>query len=215
MNDNVSTYDEEPVPNEARRRFLVTATSVIGAIGVVGAAVPFISSWEPNERAKAAGSPVDVSIKKLEPGQMVTVSWRSRPVWVLHRTPDQLATLSKLNDVCKDPDSKQDQQFGDKVQNIHRSLKPAYFVCVGICTHLGCIPDYKPTPHSAEMGADWLGGFFCPCHGSHYDLAGRVLKGSPAPLNLPVIPYYFINDSEVRIGTLADGSMQNWKPNTW
>ncbi len=198
-----------------RRRFLMGATAVVGAFGIVGAAVPFVGSWEPSAKAKAQGAPVDVDVSKLEDGQMVTVAWRSRPTWILHRTQDQLKELSKLSSLCKDPDSKRDQQFGPEVVNVHRSIKPEHFVCVGICTHLGCIPDYHPKIGDPAIGPDWKGGFFCPCHGSRYDLAGRVLKGSPAPLNLPVVPYYYVNDHTIRIGALKDGSDQNWRPNTW
>lgn len=215
MADHAESSPGVQTNNHQRRRFLIGATSVVGAFGIVGWAVPFVASWEPGAKAKAAGAPVDVDVSKLEEGQMVTVGWRSRPTWILHRTKEQLDELPKLNDQCKDPHSKEDQQFSPQVANLYRSLKPEYFVCVGICTHLGCIPDYHPKIGDPAVGPDWKGGFFCPCHGSRYDLAGRVLKGSPAPLNLPVVPYYYLSDTTIRIGALAGGADQNWKPHTW
>jgi len=200
-----------------RRRFLTATTAVVGAIGVAAAAVPFIESWEPSARALAGGAPVEADIGKLEEGQMMSFLWRRKPVWVLRRTKEQLAELPKLNDQLKDPMSQEPQQppnlpHWDPVQ---RSIKPEYLVLVGICTHLGCVPDYRPTPGSSELGASWPGGFFCPCHGSRYDLAGRVMQGSPAPLNLPVPPHFYRSETVIRAGELADGSDKNWSPNTW
>ena len=209
--------DEGAPPDPGRRRFLTAATAAVGAIGLAAAAIPFIDSWEPSARALAGGGPVDVDISKLEEGQMLSFPWRRKPVWVLRRTKAQLAELPRLNDRLKDPMSQEPQQppnlpHWDPVQ---RSITPEYLVLVGICTHLGCVPDYRPTPGSSGLGANWPGGFFCPCHGSRYDLAGRVMSGSPAPLNLPVPPHFYRSATVIRTGELADGSDRNWSPNTW
>lgn len=208
---------EDKQINLKRRRFLVAGTSVIGTAFVATVAYPFVSSMEPSAAALAAGAPVEADISKLEPGALMTISWRSRPVWLLRRTSAQLKTLQdpKLVASLKDPDSLEDQQFGASVKNWHRSLKPDVFVTVAICTHLGCVPTYRPDVAPPDLGPSWEGGFFCPCHGSRYDLAARVMDGSPAPLNLPVPPYYFITDHKLRIGELRDGTQQNWSPNTW
>lgn len=200
--------------DKSRRRFLVTSTSVVGGVGIVAAALPFIKALEPSEAALAAGSPIDVDISKLEPGQLLTVSWRKRPIWILCRTAAQLKTLDTSTDELKDPDSDQPQQL-PQFRNDYRSIKPKYFVAVAICTHLGCIPTYRPQIAPADLGPDWNGGFYCPCHGSRYDLCGRVMVGSPAPLNLPIPPYYYVSDTVLRIGELKNGSEQNWVPATW
>ncbi|HKJ09793.1 MAG TPA: ubiquinol-cytochrome c reductase iron-sulfur subunit [Gammaproteobacteria bacterium] len=217
MSDSTLTAPGTPPsdkPDMTRRRMLVAAASVVGAAGIGTVIYPFVDSMEPSARAKAAGSPVEADISKLEPGQLVTVRWRSKPVWILRRTKAQLATLPKMTPRLKDPKSLEPQQI-KAARNEHRSIKPEYYVCVGICTHLGCIPTYRPQVAPPDLGPDWLGGFFCPCHGSRYDLAGRVMDGSPAPLNLPVMPYYYVKDTVLRIGVLEDGSGLNWKPNTW
>jgi ubiquinol-cytochrome c reductase iron-sulfur subunit len=200
--------------DHSKRRFLVATTTVIGGAFVGTAVVPFIESMEPSAAAIAAGGPVDVDISKIEPGALITVKWRSRPVWILNRTGDQLQELPKLDPRLKDPHSKQPQQI-PSCRNGHRSLKPQYFVCVAICTHLGCVPTYRPAIAPPDLGPHWEGGFFCPCHGSRYDLAGRVFDGSPAPLNLPVPPYFFVNDTTLRVGELKGGGDQNWHPETW
>jgi ubiquinol-cytochrome c reductase iron-sulfur subunit len=197
-----------------RRRFLTAAVSSVGGTSVAITAVPFIKSMEPSARAKGAGEPIDIDVSKVEPGQLITFPWRSRPVWVLHRTPEQLAVLPSLNGQLRDPLSKEPQQVPYS-QNIHRSIKPEYFVCVGICTHLGCIPVYRPEVAAPDLGPDWKGGFFCPCHGSFYDLAGRVFQGVPAPLNLPVMPHFYISEAVLRIGIDKDGKNSNWQPDTW
>jgi len=197
-----------------RRRFLVATTTVIGGALVGTALVPFIESMEPSAAAVAAGAPVDVDISKIEPGALITVRWRSRPVWVLNRTDKQLGELPKLDPRLKDPDSKQPQQI-PACANGHRSLKPQYFVCVAICTHLGCVPTYRPEIAPPDLGPKWEGGFFCPCHGSRYDLAGRVFDGSPAPLNLPVPPHFYVDETTLRVGELEGGGDQNWQPATW
>lgn len=197
-----------------RRRFLITATSIVGGAFVATAAVPFVESMEPSAAAIAAGAPIKVDVSKIKPGSMITVKWRSRPVWILHRTEAQIAELPKLNSRLRDPYSKEAQQIA-QCANVHRSLKPEYFICVGICTHLGCIPTYRPDIAPTDLGPNWEGGYYCPCHGSRYDLAGRVFDGVPAPLNLPVPPHYYITDKIVLVGEFKDGSGKNWQPESW
>jgi len=220
------TADTDFVPEDddelrlTRRRFLTTAASVIGGAGVAAAAFPFLDYWEPSARTIAQGTPVDVDISKLEPGQMITAKWRSKPVWVLRRTQDQLATLPKMDPRLKDPHSKAAQQPPELVKesdwhNEARALRPEFLVLVGICTHLGCVPEYRPEDEAGQLGSGWLGGFFCPCHGSKYDLSGRVIDGSPAPLNLPVPPHFYSSDDVVRVGVLANGDDKNWTPSIW
>lgn len=189
--------------NQERRRFLVTATSLLGAIGAFFAAVPFISSWWPSAKAKAAGGPVEVNLSQLQPGELITVEWRGKPVWILRRTQQMLTTLTKHNQVLRDPDSEVDQQppYAD---NVYRSIEPEYLVLIGICTHLGCAPTYKPT--LGELGPNWPGGFYCPCHGSMFDLSGRVFKGVPAPINLEVPPYKFLSKDVIIIGEGAQNA---------
>jgi len=182
-----------------RRRMLVTATSAVGAVGAGFAAVPFLASWNPSARAKAAGAPAEADISKLEPGQLLRVKWRGKPVWVIRRTEKNLADLATLNDKLADPDSQVPQQ-PDYCQNEVRSIKPEFMVAVGICTHLGCSPTYRPDVAPADLGPDWKGGFFCPCHGSTFDLAGRVYSGVPAPTNLVVPPHQYVSDTQILIG---------------
>jgi ubiquinol-cytochrome c reductase iron-sulfur subunit len=177
-----------------RRRFLTAATVVVGAAGTVVAAVPFLSSWSPSARAKTAGAPVEANIGKLEPGQQIIIKWRGKPVWVVRRDEKALATLPKVVDELRDVDSNDSIQ-PEYAKNEHRSRKPEYLIIEGICTHLGCSPTYQP-----EITSDFQGGFFCPCHGSKFDFAGRVYSGVPAPTNLPVPPHYFVSDDVIRIG---------------
>jgi ubiquinol-cytochrome c reductase iron-sulfur subunit len=177
-----------------RRRFLTAATLVVGAVGTGVVAVPFLSTWGPSARAKTAGAPVQADISKLEPGQLIIVKWRGKPVWVLRRDETALATLSEVTDQLRDPDSESSSQ-PEYATNQYRSRKPEYLIMVGICTHLGCSPSFQP-----EITADFQGGFFCPCHGSKFDFAGRVYQGVPAPLNLPVPPHYFVTDGVILIG---------------
>ena len=186
--------------NTGRRRFLIAATSTVGAAGAVGIAVPFVGSWNPSARAKAAGAPVKADIGKLEPGQMVVVAWRGKPVYVVNRTEEMLDNLPKLNDELKDPDSKISLQ-PDYIEGIARALRPELLVVVGLCTHLGCAPKFRPEVGAADLGGDeWLGGFFCPCHGSKFDLSGRVYSGVPASSNLEVPPYSFEGENVLVIG---------------
>ena len=181
------------------RRRLVVATAAVGGAGAVAALVPFVSSLLPSERAKAAGAPVEVDIAKLEAGQKINVEWRGKPVWVVNRTKEQLDNLKKLDDKLADPKSEAAQQ-PEYAKNATRSRKPEILIAVGICTHLGCSPTHRPDIGPADLGTDWLGGFFCPCHGSKFDLAGRVYKGVPAPTNLEIPPHKYLSDTRVLIG---------------
>jgi ubiquinol-cytochrome c reductase iron-sulfur subunit len=185
--------------NPSRRRFLTAATTVIGGVGVGFALVPFISSMEPSAKARAAGAPVRADISKIELGQMIRVKWRGKPVWVVNRTQEMLDILPTLDSQLRDPESLESEQ-PDYAKNEYRSIKPEYAVLIGICTHLGCSPTFRPDIAPADLGKDWKGGFFCPCHGSRFDLAGRVFKGVPAPLNLVVPPYRYLSDTELLIG---------------
>ena len=182
-----------------RRRFLTTVTSVAGGVGAGFVAVPFVASWLPSARARAIGAPVEVSIDKLEPGQMIIEKWRGKPVWVVRRTESSLETLPTLEGELRDPESVEDQQPG-YAQNEFRSIKPEYLIVTGLCTHLGCSPTYYAPGQAHDLGADWKGGFFCPCHGSLFDLAGRVYKGVPAPTNLEVPPHRYLSESRIEIG---------------
>jgi ubiquinol-cytochrome c reductase iron-sulfur subunit len=182
-----------------RRRFLTAAASVVGGIGTIYAIVPFVSSMQPSARAQAAGAPVEADISKLEPGQMMTVEWRGKPVWIVHRTQDMLASLPKLDDKLSDPKSNVSDQ-PEYAKNESRAIKPEIAVLVGICTHLGCSPTYRPEVAPADLGPEWQGGFFCPCHGSRFDIAGRVYAGVPAPTNLPVPPYRYVSNEVIRVG---------------
>jgi len=189
---------EDPA-DQGKRRFLVRATSYVGAVGVVCTATPFVMSLFPSERAKAAGAPVDVDIGKLEPGQKIDIEWRGKVVWVIDRTPAMLATLPKLDPKLADPNSNASQQPAN-CKNEHRSIKDSVLVMTGICTHLGCSPTYRPEVAPADLGPDWLGGFFCPCHQSKFDLAGRVFAGVPAPTNMTVPPHRYVTDTHIRVG---------------
>lgn len=189
---------ENQVDN-SKRRFLVAATGAAGAVAAAGVATPFVLTFLPSERAKAAGAPVEVDIAKLEAGQKINVEWRGKPVWIVNRTKEQLANLPKLDDKLLDPKSDGEMQ-PDYAKNEARSIKPEILIAVGICTHLGCSPTHRPDIGPADLGADWLGGFFCPCHGSKFDLAGRVYKGVPAPKNLEIPPHKYLSDTRVLIG---------------
>lgn len=186
--------------DEDRRRFLTAGATVVGAVGVITAAVPFLASLQPSEKAKTAGAPVEVDISKIAPGMRLTVMWRGKPVWILRRTPEMLDNLPLLNDKLVDPLSKNQDQQPSYADNLYRSIKPEYLVLIGICTHLGCSPTYRPDVAPEDLGPEWVGGFFCPCHGSRFDLAGRVYEGVPAPANLVVPPYHYLTDTRLIIG---------------
>jgi ubiquinol-cytochrome c reductase iron-sulfur subunit len=203
-NRSMADYDNEDGSgngnvDKQKRRFLIGATAAVGGVGVVATAVPFAMSFWPSERAKAAGAPVEVDISKLEPGQKINIEWRGKVVWVINRTPEMLKTLPKLDPQLADPNSNYSQQPPD-AKNEYRSIKPEIFVAVGICTHLGCSPTYRPEVAPADLGPEWLGGFFCPCHQSKFDLAARVYKGVPAPTNLTIPPYRFLSDTKIQVG---------------
>jgi len=189
--DNVDT---------GRRRFLVASTSVVAAVGAGFVAVPFVSSWMPSERAKNAGAPVEVDISKLEEGRLLIVEWQSKPVWIVRRSKKTLSDLLKNDDHLRDPHSENPDQQPPYAQNEARSIKPETLVLVGICTHLGCSPTYRPEIGPADLGENWLGGFFCPCHSSRFDMAGRVFQGVPAPTNLVVPPHKYLSDNVIRVG---------------
>jgi len=210
MASSASTAEGIEHPEEpSRRDFLYIATGTVAAVGAVATLVPLVGQMNPDASTLAAGGPVDLDISKIEPGQQVVVRWRERPVFVFHRTPETLKTLQdpKLIAVLADPNSQQLQQ-APYATNWHRSIKPEFGVLVGICTHLGCIPLFYPQPNATSPVADWPGGYFCPCHGSKYDPAGRVFSGVPAPYNLPVPPYTFVSNTTIRIGENPSGS--NW-----
>ncbi len=189
----------EQVKTDATRRKLLVATSAVGAVAGLGAAVPFVASMWPSERARAAGAPVSVDLSKIGPGELAVIEWRGKPVWVIRRTKEMLASLKAVEGRLSDPASKASDQ-PKYAENEFRSAKPEIMVMEGVCTHLGCSPQLKGAEAKAEMGGDWAGGFYCPCHGSKFDLAGRVYSGSPAPLNLVVPPYEYASDSTLVIG---------------
>ena len=186
--------------NEGRRRVLTVLTSAVGAAGVAGAAVPFVGSWNPSDKAKAAGAPVEINISKLAPGQMVTVEWRGKPVYIVSRTAEALASLKTIEPNLRDPSSEKSVQPA-YAKNEFRAIKDEILVLLGLCTHLGCAPTYRPEVGAEDLGgSEWLGGFFCRCHGSKFDLAGRVLSGVPAPINLEVPPHKYLSDNVIVIG---------------
>lgn len=190
--------------NRTRRNLLILGTSAVTVVGAGFTAVPFVSSMLPSAKARSAGAPVEADISKLESGQMMTYEWRRKPVWIVRRTEQNLQDLPTLDGQLADPDSSVPQQ-PEYTKNKGRSLKPEYLVAIGICTHLGCSPQYVRTTDSHNLGADWKGGFFCPCHGSKFDLAGRVFKGVPAPTNLVIPPYRYVSDTLILIGEDPEG----------
>lgn len=186
--------------NQGRRRFLVAATTVVGGAGVVAAALPFVASWKPSARAQAAGAPVEVDVSHIEPGQLIRVEWRGRPVWIVRRTEEMLESLPVLNPRLRDPDSEVESQQPAYARNIHRSIKPEFLVLIGVCTHLGCSPAFRPEVAPDDLGPEWRGGFFCGCHGSRFDLAGRVYRNLPAPTNMVVPPHMYLSDALLVVG---------------
>ena len=193
--------------DQSKRRFLVGMTTAVGTAGTVGIAVPFVKSMLPSERAQAAGAPIEVDISKLQPGELLTVEWRKKPVWIFKRTEKNLQDLATLNEKLTDAGSETTSQQPDYAKNEHRSREDRkdIAVLVGICTHLGCSPKHFPDLAPAGFEEGWVGGFYCPCHGSTFDLAGRVYSGVPAPLNLPVPPYKFIDETTVLVGDDSAG----------
>ncbi|NLS12314.1 ubiquinol-cytochrome c reductase iron-sulfur subunit [Vibrio sp. SM6] len=184
--------------NNGRRRFLTATTAVVGGLGAAAVAVPFIKSWNPSAKAKAAGAPVEVDVSKLEEGQMVRVEWQGKPVWVVRRANTVIDNLTVIDGQLRDPQSQMEQQPA-YAQNAYRSIKPEYFIAVGFCTHLGCSPTYLPNTFSEQVQGV-KSGFFCPCHGSKFDMAGRVFEGVPAPLNLVVPKHMYLSDTKILIG---------------
>jgi ubiquinol-cytochrome c reductase iron-sulfur subunit len=183
-----------------RRKLLITLASVVGGIGVLSSVFPFLKSLMPSERARVAGASVEFNLDGLQPGKQTTIKWRGKPIWILNRTPEMLKSLDKTSDTLRDPDSRVASQQPDYAQNKYRSIKPEYFVCTGLCTHLGCIPTFRPDVMPEDLGMNWYGGYFCPCHGSRFDLAGRVNKDVPAPANLVIPPYRYITETMILIG---------------
>ncbi len=188
-----------------KRGLLLAVTGFVGGVAAAATAVPFAGSMFPSERAKAAGAPVEADISKLAPGEMQVVEWRGKPVWIMNRTKEMLEGIKKSDSRTSDPNSDVPQQ-PPYAKNEYRSIKPDIVVLEGVCTHLGCSPQYKPVESKADMGQDWNGGFFCPCHGSKFDFAGRVFAGSPAPTNLKVPPYKFVGDAKIVIGDDSKGA---------
>ncbi|HTX24690.1 MAG TPA: ubiquinol-cytochrome c reductase iron-sulfur subunit [Steroidobacteraceae bacterium] len=199
MADSGVIADEEFVVDESRRKLLVAATAATGAVGIAFAAAPFISSWLPSERAQALGLPTQFDLSKLEPGQMAVTVWRKQPIYIVHRTPEMVASLTNHDALLKDPGSKDSEQPA-YAANVARSRTPAYLVLIGTCTHLGCLPKAHFEPRDPAIGSYWPGGWLCPCHGSRFDLAGRVFEGSPASVNLRVPPYSFPDARKLIIG---------------
>ena len=185
--------------DKGRRCFLTAATTVVGGVGAAAAAVPFVQSLQPSARTKAIGAPVEADVSRLKPGERMIAKWRGQPVWILRRSEEALASIGALNDQVRDPGSAESEQPQYAI-NENRSIKPEYLVVVGLCTHLGCSPLYVPADAQHDLGADWKGGFHCPCHGSKFDLAGRVYKGVPAPTNLTVPPHEFVSETRLIIG---------------
>lgn len=186
--------------DSSKRRFLVTMTSAAGGVAALGVVTPFVMSMLPSARAKAAGAPVEVDLSKIEPGAKIDVEWRGKPVWVVNRTKEMLDMLAKHDDKLTDPGSENTSQQPDYCKNPTRSIKPQYLIVVGICTHLGCSPTFRKELGPADLGADWPGGWFCPCHGSRFDLAARVFNGSPAPTNLVIPPHKYLSETMVLVG---------------
>ncbi len=186
--------------DKGKRRILLAAATAMGGIGAAYVAAPFVISMDPSARAEAAGAPVEVDISKMQYGQLLTVEWRGKPVWILRRDKEMLKNMMSLNDQLRDPHADELSQQPVYAKNDYRSLNEEYMVMIGICTHLGCAPTYRPDLAPQDLGPEWKGGFFCPCHGSRYDLAGRVFAGVPAPSNLVVPPYRFVTSTRLLIG---------------
>ncbi|ASY38377.1 ubiquinol-cytochrome c reductase iron-sulfur subunit [Taylorella equigenitalis] len=194
----------EQLPDDPSRRMLLGTACAIGGVATLATLVPFVASMTPSDRARAAGAPVEVDISQIAPGTMIAVEWQGKPVWILHRTPEMIASLKVTDELVADPNSERPGFTPDYAKNQHRSRKDEWFVCVGICTHLGCSPSSRLKEGNAEgMPSSWNGGYLCPCHGSQFDLAGRVFKNQPAPDNLLIPPYYFMDDTHIMVGLEA------------
>ncbi|MBU1689764.1 MAG: ubiquinol-cytochrome c reductase iron-sulfur subunit [Gammaproteobacteria bacterium] len=191
--------------DRSKRRFLIAATTAVGGVAAVATVIPFVASMLPSQRAKAGGAPLEVDISKIEPGMILNVEWRGKPVWIVNRTKDMLDLMAKHDDKLVDPKSEMMQQ-PEYAKNATRSIKPEFLVAVGVCTHLGCSPTFRKEVGPADLGADWPGGFFCPCHGSKFDLAARVFQGVPAPTNLVIPPHKYLSDSRILIGDDSKGA---------
>ena len=190
--------------NNGRRRFLTATTAVVGGVGAVFAAVPFVKSWKPSARARLAGAPVEADISKIEAGQKLTVQWRGQPIFIVRRTPEMIAALASMDSRLRDPKSDNVDQQPEYARNEQRSVKPEYLVLIGICTHLGCVQLDKFQIAPQAFDSEWKGGFFCPCHGSKFDMAGRVFEGVPAPFNLRVPPHKYVDDKHIVVGLNPD-----------
>ena len=201
-------HDRDALPNPERRKLLTAATGIVGGAGVAAVAVPFVISMTPSERARAGGAPVDVEFARLGPGEQLTAEWRGKPVWILRRTEAMLKALENPAHRAKlaDPDSKVTNQQPAYARNAFRSLNPEYLVLVPVCTHLGCVPTFRPDVAPSDLGPEWPGGYFCPCHGSKFDFAGRVYRNVPAPTNLVVPPHHYLSTTMVKIGEDPGGS---------
>lgn len=200
MSDKDSPTSIEPAPNKGRRMLLLAGTGALGAVGAGFAAWPFFASWRPSAKARVIGAPVEAYIGDLEPGQMMRLQWRGQTIGIMRRSPEMIDNLSEINDDLSDPDSEEVDQQPEYATNIHRSIRPEYAVLNLHCTHLGCVPEFIPEVGAQPFEENWRGGFFCPCHKSKFDLAGRVYSGVPAPTNLAVPPYRYIDDTRVMIG---------------
>jgi ubiquinol-cytochrome c reductase iron-sulfur subunit len=188
--------------DQKRRCFLRLATTAVGGVGLAAASVPFFQYWMPSADTEAAAAPMKIDISSMKPREQLTVPWRGMPIWIIYRDQEMLDSLAKLNNILRDPLSEQDQQ-PEYCKNIHRSIKPQFLIAIGICTHLGCVPTYRPD--AGSVSPDWLGGFYCPCHGSRYDLSGRVFQNVPAPLNLKIPRHMYVSDTEIMIGEDQEG----------
>ena len=207
MSDKESFASVEPAPNKGRRMLLLAGTGAVGAVGAGFVAWPFLASWQPSAKARVIGAPVEAYIGDLEPGQLIRLQWRGQTIGILRRTDSMLETLPELDEELRDPMSEMTTQQPAYASNIHRSIKPEYLVLNMHCTHLGCVPEYIPEVGAQPFDENWLGGFFCPCHKSKFDLAGRVYSGVPAPSNLIVPPYSFVDDEHVMIGEHPEGAV--------
>ena len=194
--------DDKARSDPSRRHFLIAATAITGIVGVGFASYPFVASWQPSAKARALGSPIRVDLSRLEPGQQITAIWRGHPIWILNRTPDMLDRLSEddWRRQLRDPDSAIETQQPPYAKNATRSVRAEYLVVVAVCTHLGCVPTFRPEVSSEDLGEQWIGGYFCPCHGSRFDLAGRVTKNVPAPTNLVVPPHRYLGSDVLEVG---------------